>query len=65
MALPECLLQGGEGWAEEGQAEEGRMSKHHKVSGGGTTKGGIGMDGGGGLSHVQFPKFCCWCALTL
>jgi len=39
MAPSECLLQGGEGCA-----EEGGMSKCHKVSGGGTTKGGIGME---------------------
>jgi len=39
MAPSECLLQGGEGCAEEGD-----MSKCHKVSGGGTTKGGIGME---------------------
>jgi len=57
MALPECLLQGGEGWAEEGQAEEGRMSKHHKVSGGGTTKGGIGMDGGEGCHMSSSQSF--------
>jgi len=60
MAPLEGLLQSGEGWAEEGD-----MHKHHKVSRGGTTKGSIGMEGRGGLSHIQFPKFCCRCVLML
>jgi len=60
MTLLEGLIQSG-----EGQAEEGSMCKCHEVSGGGATKCSIGMEGTGGLSHIQFPKFCCRCVLTL
>jgi len=59
MPLLKGLLQGG-----EGRAEEGGMSKGHKVSGSGTANGSIGMKGEG-LAHVQFPEFGFWGMVTL
>jgi len=59
MTPPKGLLQGG-----EGQAEEGGLSKGHKVSSSGTANGSIGMKGEG-LVHIQFPEFGFWGTVTL